>query len=186
MQERWILAIAAISFDIGALTIWSAALMPQFFPIWSGRGNQLEIVARHAKLWRVNAVFFIISAIAVLFGCALVFTSETGPLAIPSLLVLAVATALWVANNAMRMSAVVDAATDRTPTSHGWFTLAESWTAALWQIASALVLLAFAGLGVTTLTSAVLGAWIGWLMIGSAVFSLGILVLLRDVPPVVA
>lgn len=71
-------------------------------------GDQLEIVGWHAKPRRVNAVFFIISAIAVLFGCALVFTSETGPLAIPSLLVLTVATALWVANNAMRMSAVVD------------------------------------------------------------------------------
>lgn len=69
---------------------------------------------------------------------------------------------------------------------HGWLALAEAWTTALWFIASVLVLLAFAGLGVTTLTSAVLGAWIGWVMIASAVLSLGFLVLLRDLPPVVA
>ena len=160
--------------------------MPQFFPIWTGRGNQHEIVGRHATLWRVNAALFTTSAVAVLIGCALVFTSETGPLAIPSLLVLTVANALWVTNNAMRMSAVVDAATDSTPTSHGWLTLAESWTSTLWLITSALVLLAFAGLGLTTLSSAVLGAWIGWVMIASAVLSLGLLVLRRDVPPVVA
>lgn len=186
MRERWILAVAAVSFSIGAVTIWTAALMPQFFPIWSGSRNQLEIVRRHATLWRVNAALFTTSAVAVLIGCALVFTSETGPLAIPSLLVLTVATALWVANNAMRMSAVVDVATDRTSASQGWLAFAESWTSALWLIASALVLLAFAGLGLTTLTSAVLGAWIGWVMIASAVLSLGFLVLLRDVPPVVA
>ncbi len=180
------LAVAAVCFGIGAVTIWTAALMPQFFPIWTGRGNQHEIVRQHATLWRVNAALFTISAVAVLIGCALVFISETGPFALPSLLVLTVATALWVANNAMRISAVVDVATDPTPTSHEWLALAESWTSTLWLIASALVLLAFVGLGVTTLTSAVLGAWIGWVMIASAVLSLGLLVLRRDVPPVVA
>lgn len=186
MQERWTLAVAAVCFGIGAVTIWTAALMPQFFPIWTGRGNQHEIVRRHATLWRMNAALFTTSAVAVLIGCALVFTSKTGPFAVPSLLVLTVATALWVTNNALRMSAVVEVATDGAPTSHGWLALAEAWTTALWFIASVLVLLAFAGLGVTTLTSAVLGAWIGWVMIASAVLSLGFLVLLRDLPPVVA
>jgi len=180
-----VLAVAAVSFGIGAVTIWTAALMPQFFPIWTGRGNQHEIVRRHAVLWRVNAALFTTSAVATLIGCALVFTSETGPLALPSLLVLTVATALWVANSAMRISAVVDVATDRTPASHGWLELAESWTTALWLIASALVLLAFAGLGLTTLTSALFGAWIGLVMIASALLSLGLLTLRRDVPPIV-
>ena len=147
--------------------------MPQFYPIWLRCGNQHEIVRRHARLWRVNAAFFTTGAVATLIGCALVFTAKTGPLAIPSLLVLTVATALWVANNALRMSAVVDVATDDTPASHGWLALAESWTTTLWYIASVLILLAFLGLGLTTLTSSVLGAWIGWVMIASAVAPLG-------------
>jgi hypothetical protein len=134
----------------------------------------------------VNAALFTTSAVATLIGCALVFTPETGPLALPSLLVLTVATALWVTHNAMRMSAVVDVAVNRTPVGHGWLELAESWTNALWLIASALVLLAFAGFGLTTLTSAVLVAWIGWVMIASAVLSLGLFAVRRDVPPVVA
>lgn len=180
------LAVATVCFGIGAVTIWIAASMPQFFPIWTGRGNQHEIVSRHARLWRVNAALFTTSAVMTLLGCALVFTSDTGPLAIPSLLVLTVATALWVANNALRMSAVVDAAMDRTPASHGWLEVAQSWSTALWFIASVLILLAFAGLGATTLTSAVLGAWIGWVMIASAALSLVYLVLLRDLPPLAA
>lgn len=138
------LAVATVCFGTGAITIWTAALMPQFFPIWSGKGNELEIVRRHTALWRVNAVLFTSSAVAVLIGCALVFTSETGPLAIPSRLVWTVAAALWVANNAMRMSAVVEIATDGMAASRGW------------------------------------------VMIASAVFSLGSLALLRDLPPVVA
>src|SRR5690625_4037915 len=175
MQERWVLAVAAVSFGIGAVTIWTAALMPQFFPIWTGRGNQHEIVRRHAVLWRVNAALLTTSAVATLIGCALAFTVETGPLALPSLLVLTVATARWVSNRATLIRADLYVATDRTPASHAWLELAESWTTSLWMIASALVLLSFAGLGLTSLTSALFGAWLGLVMLAAALHSLGLL-----------
>jgi hypothetical protein len=78
MPEPWALIVATVILGAGGIAIWTAALMPQFFPVWSGREDPLAVVGRHAALWRLNAVLLAFSAVAMV-GCALTFPVTTWP-----------------------------------------------------------------------------------------------------------
>lgn len=182
---EWIPAVGATALlGVGAIAIWIAALMPQFYPVWWNR-DALGTVGRHVVLWRVNSALFLVSAVATLVGCALAFPIQGSPLTAPALLVLTVATALWSIDLGLRLSVIVAVASERSPDAEAWLARAQSWSNAIWYIAAGLMVLAFAGLGVVVLTTGVLAAWVGWVCLASAVLSSVVFVVTRDAPPIV-
>lgn len=176
--------IAAVCLAIATIAVWVAALMPQFYPVWAGQ-DPLAVIGAHAGLWRVNAVLFLGSAIATLVGVALAVPTSSSPLAVPSLLVLTTATALWSFELALRLSVVPAVAQDRTSEGEAWLNVAQSWSATAWYIAAVLLILAFAGIGAIIVTTALMPVWVGWVTLASAVASAALFIAIRDMPPVV-
>lgn len=185
MPDTWMLGAAAICLGVASVTIWFAALMPQFFPVWNG-SDAFGAVERHSTLWQWNVVLFLVSAVTTLCGIALVFPAGSSALALPTLLMLAVATALWAASNALRISAGTAVPRHRTPGGEAWLALAQSWAVAMWHIAGAMLVAVFASVGAMVLTTGILAAWSGWVTLGAVVLSTGMFIRLRDLPPVVA
>lgn len=179
-------AVAATVFlGLSAVLIWTAAWMPTLFPVWFRR-DELTVIARHLTLWRVNSAMFSVSAVAALIGLALAFPLAAGPFVLPSLLLFTAATALWSVDTALRLSVISRAAQDPTEQNVHWYELSQSWSNAMWYTASAMLILGFAGLGATVLTSGVLPAWVGWVCLASAALTTVEFVWTRDVAPIVA
>lgn len=146
----------------------------------------MEIIARHPMLWRFNALLFLIGAVGAVIGCALAFPAREGALVLPSLLSFTAATALWAVNLALRMSAVPAFAQEGSARSGALLTLLQSWTAAAWGVAGALVILAFVGLRAHVLIASALPSRAGWVCVASSTLSAAIFVVTRDLPPAVA
>ncbi|MGB4135919.1 MAG: hypothetical protein WA971_05115 [Microbacterium sp.] len=176
---------AQASLWIASITIWVAALTPQFFRVWMGASDSLDVVAQHAALWRVNALFFLVGAVATLVGCVLVFASEHGPLASSALVLLTIATALWAMSLAVRMSVVPDVALHRSPQADSLLAMLQSVAAAAWGVAAVLLILAWVGIGAEVLTSAMLPAWVGWVCLGWSALAAVWYIATRDMPPII-
>ncbi|GAB2566045.1 hypothetical protein [Leucobacter ruminantium] len=178
-------ATAAVCLWVAGIALWAAALTPQFFPIWRGQGDPLEIVAQHTTLWRVSVTLFLASAVATLLGCVLVFAPGRGPFWLSGVILLGVATPLWVLNLAARLSIVPSVARDRTPETETLLALVQSLTAVAWYVVAFLIAAAFAGFGADTLTTGSLPAWAGWFCLGSTALSVTVLIAARDAVPVI-
>lgn len=174
----------ARSFGFAFVTLWTAALMRQFWPVWL-RTDPLGPVARHPVLWRWNSLLFLTSALATWAGAFLTFAPVPNPLVVPALILLTAATALWAATAPFRIFVMTAAATDPTPGHETRYAKLLPWETTSWLIAAGLLIVVFSAVGAIVLTTGVLPAWVGWTTLGSAVFSTGLLIATRDLPPVV-
>lgn len=178
-------AAAATGFlALSAVLVWVAALTPGLYPVWFRR-DALGVIGRRPVLWRVNAVLFLASATAALVGLALVFGASTDPFAAPALLLLCMGTALWAIDTGLRLSVVDRVARHRDAYGERLLELLQSWSNAIWYHAAAVLILAFAAMGVVILSTGVLDAWAGWMLLGSALVSTVVFALTRDAAPIV-
>jgi hypothetical protein len=180
------LALIGALLTSGGVAVLVAAFLPALYPVWTGRGDPMTVIGQHRGTWQLANWLFAAGAGATLAGLgALTGVVDRRPAdgAVPAaaLVLMALASTLWLANLAFRLTVtvrVVDSAA--VP---DWYPHLAAWTGGLWAAAALAGALAMLGYGVTVRTSAILPAWTGWFAIGSGALMLGLFAVIRDVPP---
>ena len=122
-----------------------AAFLPSLYPVWTARAvNAVGIIAQHRGTWRLANVLFAAGAGLTLAGLAALTgrlnarPAATGILPTVALTLMALASALWLANLAFRLTVTmrVAGAVANGGTVPDWYEDINAWTGGLWSIAA--------------------------------------------------
>jgi hypothetical protein len=174
----------------GGIAVLVGASLPSLFPVWTARGvDALPIIGQHRGSWQVANWLFATGAgltLAGLGALTVLFSRPAGStLPTAALTLMAVATTLWIANLAFRLTATVRAAgsvSDGAPVPD-WYEQVNAWTGGLWYAAALTGGSAMIGYGLAAAAGQVLPGWTGWLAVGLGVLMLGLFLATGDVPP---
>jgi len=174
----------------GGIAVLVAAFIPALYPVWTARGiNAIPLIAQHRGTWQLANWLFVAGAVLTLAGLGALAPLLNRPThsALPStaLTLMTLASTLWIANLAFRLTITVRTAdlTSAGSATPDWYEHVNAWTGGLWYAAALTGGLATIGYGLATTGGAVLPAWTGWTAIGLGVVMLGLFLITRDVPP---
>ena|SRR5436190_21673783 len=167
----------------GGVAVLIAAFIPSLYPVWTARGvDAVALIARHRGSWQVANVLFAVGAGLTLAGlAALTSLLDRQPLPTVGLTLMALASALWLANLAFRLT--VTLRVSGRATVPDWYEDVNAWTGGLWSIAAVAGALAMLCYGFAVTGSRLLPGWTGWVAVGIGVLMLGLFLVTRDVPP---
>ena len=103
-----------------------------------------------------------------------------------ALTAMALASALWTATLAFRLTVTVEVV-DMVRNSNGvpeWYTPLSGWAGGLWNAAALVGAVGLIGYGIAVVGGNVLPGWTGWVAVGFGVVMLGLFAVTRDVPPI--
>lgn len=150
---------------------------------------QLLLIAKHVRLWKWSASFFISGVVVTLLGLVLLASlfREAGDrfFALPGLIAFGFGAVLWVIHLASRpnidlWAAQETANTGVIPEFYGPFT---RWRGMLFVLYTVLAFSGLAAYGGAVLSTSVLPEWVGWTAIVYALVGMGVLGITRDAPP---
>jgi hypothetical protein len=161
----------------GGAAALTAAFLPALYPVWLARGaDALMLIGQHRGAWQwANWLFGVGTGLTV-----------AGLAALTTLALIVLASTLWTASLAFRLTVTVSVA-DAASAGHAapdWYEPVNAWVGALWYAAALLGAAATIGYGLTVRGADVLPGWTGWLAIAVGVFMFGLFAVTRDVPPV--
>lgn len=183
------LVLVGVALTIGGAAVLIAAFLPSLYPIWVARGvNAVTLIGQHRGTWQVANWLFAIGAGLTLAGMGTLTRLLNHPLAGAATVLMTLASTLWIANLAFRLTVTVQTA---DAVSGGgavpdWYEQVNAWTGGLWYAAALTGAVAIIGYGVavTAVTGGgVLPPWTGWLAVGFGVLMLGLFLATGDVPP---
>jgi hypothetical protein len=186
------LTLAGATLTAGGAAVLIAAFLPALYPVWMARGvHALTLIGQHRGAWQLANWLFAAGAGLTLAGLAAltaVVSRQPGAGALPTtaLGLMVLASTLWIANLAFRLTATVRVV-DAVSAGHAvpdWYEPINNWVGALWYAAALSGAAATIGYGLVVAGGGVLPGWTGWLAIGVGVFMLGLFAVTRDVPPV--
>jgi hypothetical protein len=188
---RYHLTFIGATLTAGGAAVLVAAFLPSLYPVWLARGgNAVTLISQHRGTWQLANWLFAVGAGLSLTGLAALtalFNRQPTIGAQPTvaLALMALASTLWTANLAFRLTVTVRAV---DVLSNGgavpdWYEPLNAWTGALWYAAALTGGSAMIGYGLAAASGSVLPGWTGWLAVGLGVLILGLFVITRDVPP---
>ncbi|TWP50909.1 hypothetical protein FKR81_17665 [Lentzea tibetensis] len=173
---------------LGGVAVVAAASLPSLLPVWRARGvDAVAIIGQHVGAWQLSSWLFAVGAALTLAGFgALNGVLERTTWSNAGLALMTLATALWMANLAFRLTVTVrvaEAVRAGGPVPE-WYEPINAWTGGLLAAAAVTAGLALLCYGVTVLDGVTLPSWTGWLGIGFGVLVLGLLAATNNVPPI--
>jgi hypothetical protein len=186
------LTLVGATLTAGGTAVLIAAFLPALYPVWMARGvHTLALIGQHRSAWQLANWLFAAGAALTLAGLAAltaVVGRQPGAGALPTtaLGLMVLASTLWTANLAFRLTVTVHAV-DAVSAGHpvpDWYEPVNNWVGALWYAAALSGAAATIGYGLAVVGGGVLPGWTGWLAIAVGVFMLGLFAVTRDVPPV--
>src|SRR2546421_9507663 len=143
MRDRELMVSGAV-LTAGGAAVLIAAFLPSLYPVWTARAvNAVGIIAQHRGTWRLANVLFAAGAGLTLAGLAALTgrlnarPAATGILPTVALTLMALASALWLANLAFRLTVTmrVAGAVANGGTVPDWDGDVNAWTGGLWSLA---------------------------------------------------
>jgi hypothetical protein len=185
------LALTGALLSVGGAAVMFAAFLPALYPVWIARGvNAIPLIGQHRGTWQLANWLFAIGAVLTLAGLAALAGllnrhTTTGTMPSVALTLMALASTLWTANLAFRLSVIVGITDTATAGGAvpGWYEPVNAWTGAMWSAAALTGALAMIGYGLATTAGQVLPGWTGWLAVGFGVLIVGLFAITGDVPP---
>jgi hypothetical protein len=188
---RYQLTFVGATLTGGGAAVMVAAFLPSLYKVWLANGiNAVSLISQHRSAWQLANWLFAIGAGLTLAGLAALTAAlngrpSTGPLPTSALLLATLASTLWIANLAFRLTVTVRAvdtfsASGAVP---DWYEPVSAWTGAMWSAAALAGGLSMLGYGVAVARTSMLPSWTGWLAVGIGVVMLGMFIITRDVPP---
>jgi hypothetical protein len=188
---RYHLTFIGATLTTGGAAVLVGAFLPSLYPVWIARGvNAITLISQHRGAWQVANWLFAVGAGLTLAGLAALTAllnrqPTIGALPTVALALMTLASTLWTANLAFRLTVTVQAAA----VSNGgavpdWYEPLNAWAGALWYAAALTGASAMIGYGLAAAYGSVLPGWTGWLAVALGVVILGLFVITRDVPPV--
>jgi hypothetical protein len=186
------LIFVGVPLTAGGAAVLTAAFLPALYPVWLARGaGALTLIGQHRGAWQLANWLFGIGAGLTVAGLAALTTLAdrqpgTGALSAMALALMVLASTLWTANLAFRLTVTINAAdaaaADRAVPD--WYQPVNAWVGALWYAAALLGAAAMVGYGLAVRGGDLLPNWTGWLAVSVGAFMLGLFAVTRDVPPV--
>jgi len=186
------LTLAGATLTAGGAAVLIAAFLHALYPVWMARGvHALTLIGQHRGDWQLANWLFAAGAGLTLAGLAALTAAASrrpgaGALSTTALGLMVLASTLWIANLAFRLTVTVRAV-DAVSAGHAppdWYEPINNWVGAMWYAAALSGAAATIGYGLVVVGGSVLPGWTGWLAIGIGVFMLGLFAVTRDVPPV--
>jgi hypothetical protein len=189
MRDRELMA-SGVVLTAGGVAVLIAAFLPSLYPVWTARAvDAVGIIAQHRGIWRLANVLFAVGAGLTLAGlAALTGRLSGGPTTTVALTLMALASVLWLANLAFRLTVTmrVAGAVADGGTVPDWYEDVNAWTGGLWSVAALAGALATVCYGLAIVGAGPVGAlpaWTGWLALGIGALMLVLFLVTRDVPP---
>lgn len=176
----------------GVAAVW-AAFLPSLYPVWTARRiDAVALIADRRTSWQLANWLFVIATVCTLAGMAgltrlLNSAQPDTVLSTAALVLTAVASTLWLANLAFRLTTTmytVDARRAGDPVPRG-YELLSTWAGGLWLIGALAGALALVGYGFAVTGGGPLPAWSGWLTVAFGLLMITLWLVIRDVPPIV-
>jgi hypothetical protein len=186
------LTFIGVTLAAGGAAVLTAAFLPALYPVWLARGDTaLTLIGQHRGAWQWANWLFGVGAGLTVAGLAALTTlinrlPSTGAPAAAALALMVLASTLWTANLAFRLTVTMHVA-DVASTGRAvpdWYQPVNAWVGALWYAAALLGAAATIGYGLTIRGGDVLPGWTGWLAVSVGVLMFGLFAVTRDVPPV--
>ncbi|MFS8096331.1 hypothetical protein LFM09_04250 [Lentzea alba] len=166
----------------GGLAVVAAASLPSLLPVWrAGAVDAVRMIGENLGAYQVSSVLFAVGAALTLAGLGALTRLLGGPVAVTGLVLMSVATALWLGNLAFRLTVTVQMAREGGVVP-SWYVAMNAWTVGLLAVAAVL-----AGLALLCYGVAVLNVWPRWAGFVALVFGAGVLGLFLatlNVPPI--
>jgi hypothetical protein len=186
------LTFTGVTLSLGGLAVVIAAFIPSLYPVWMARGvNAVTLLSERRETWQVANWMFAVGGWLTLAGLAgltslLNRQPGTGPASTVALTAMALASTLWTATLAFRLTVTVRVLDtvrngDAVPE---WYEPLNGWAGGLWNAAALIGAVALVGYGLAVVGGSVLPGWTGWVALGFGVVMLGFFALTRDVPPI--
>ncbi len=185
------LTLIGVLLTTGGTAVLVAAFLPALYPVWTARGvNAVTLIGQHRGTWQLANWLFAAGAGLTLAGLGsltalLARRPGTGTLPMAALALTALASTLWLANLAFRLTVTVR--TVDTVAGGGavpdWYEHVNAWTGGLWSAAALTGGVAMIGYGLSVVAGGALPGWTGWLAVGFGALMLGLFAITRDVPP---
>jgi hypothetical protein len=186
------LMLVGATLTAGGVAVLVAATLPALYPVWLARGvNAVTLISQHRGAWQLANWLFAVGAGLTLAGLAALTAlvdGQPGTRTLPTtaLALMALASTLWTASLAFRLTVTVHAVDTVTAgrAVPDWYELVNAWAGALWAAAALAGAAAMIGYGLAVVGGSVLPGWTGWLAMSFGVLMLGLFVATRDVPPI--
>lgn len=166
----------------GGLAVVAAASLPSLLLVWRADAvDAVRMIGENLGAYRLSSVLFAVGAALTIAGFGALTRLLGGPVAQAGLILMSVATALWLSNLAFRLTVTLRVAADGGPVP-SWYAPMSAWTVGL--LATAAVL---AGCALLCYGVAVLSVWPRWAGFTALAFGAGVLGLFLatlNVPPI--
>jgi hypothetical protein len=169
------------------IAVLVAAFIPSLYPVWTARGvNAVTLIGQHRGTWQVANWLFAAGAALTLAGLGVLTRLLNHPLGGAALTLMTLASTLWIANLAFRLTVTVRTAdlVSGGGSVPEWYEQVNAWAGGLWYAAALTGAVALVGYGVAVTGGGVLPAWTGWLAVGFGVLMLGLFLITGDAPPI--
>jgi hypothetical protein len=188
---RYQLTFVGAPLTAGGAAVMVAAFLPSLYQVWLARGiNAVSLISQHRGTWQVANWLFAVGAGLTLAGLAALTAQlnrrpSIGPLATSALILMTLASTLWMANLAFRLTVTVRAvdALAAGGAVPEWYEPLNAWAGGMWSAAALTGGLSMIGYGFAVPRAGMLPGWTGWLAVGLGVVMLGLFLVTRDVPP---